>query len=84
MKYVTLFHNGNQIEIHNSMLGEEKIKYNGEVVSAKSSFFGAKHNFWVEEDGEQVEYKVLISFNWKVGIGFDIFRNGEPLFLTEV
>ena len=40
--------------------------------------------FWVIEEDEQVEYKVLISFNWKIGIAFDIFRNGEPLFLTEV
>lgn len=84
MKYVTLFHNGNQIEVHNSLMGKETIKYNGEVVSSKSSFFGAKHAFWVIEDGEEVEYKVLISFNWKIGIGFDIFRNGEPLFLTEI
>ena len=84
MKYVTLFHNGNQIEVHNSMMGKETIKYNGEVVSSKSSFFGAKHSFWVEEDGDHVEYKVLISFNWKIGIAFDIYRDEEPLFLTAV
>ena len=84
MKYVTLFHNGNQIEVHNSMMGKETILYNGEEMSSKSSFFGARHEFWVIEDDEDVKYEVLISFNWKIGIAFDIYRNGDPLFLTEV
>lgn len=82
MRFLTLFHNGNEIEIHNSLWnGKETIKYNGEVVSSKFSIGGEVHLFTVEEDGELVDYAVHL-FLRGFGIGFNVARNGQPLLLS--
>lgn len=78
MKLLTLYHNGNTIEVHNTMSGKEKIYYNEEEVSEKWSMFGALHSFSVTEDGEEVDYKVTTALHIN-GIGCDIWRAGEPL-----
>jgi hypothetical protein len=78
MKVMTLHHNGNQIEIHNSMTGKETIYYNKEEVSSKWSLFGTLHSFTVEEDGILIDYKVT-SLLHVYGVGFDVWRDGEPI-----
>ncbi|MEN0005068.1 MAG: hypothetical protein AAF798_13035, partial [Bacteroidota bacterium] len=77
-KVMTLFHEDNQIEIHNSLLGQETVYYNGEEVSSKWSLFGKLHSFTVEENEELIEYKVTTLLHLH-GVGFDIWRDGKPL-----
>jgi hypothetical protein len=54
---------------------------NEEIVSKKFSFWGAKHIFSREENGEEVNYKVKIGLNF-TGIGYSIYRNNEPILLS--
>ena len=84
MRLAKLFLNGNNtIEIHNSWLGKETIKYNGEIMSQKSSFWGATHDFVVRENEEElVDYSVSLKFNCMGGIAYDIYRNGEPIIVS--
>lgn len=78
MKLASFFHNGNEIEIHNNWLGKETIKYNGEDVSEHYSIMGAEHKFSVLEDEVWADYVIVIGFS-NCGVGFNIYRNGEPL-----
>ncbi len=47
MKYTTIYIGENKIEVFNTLLGIEKIKVNGEIVSRKFSIFGTEHNFTI-------------------------------------
>lgn len=78
MKLLSFFYNGNEIEFHNSWLGKECIKYNGETMSSKYSMMGKEHKFSVLEDSIWTDYIVEIGFTC-YGVGFNIYRNGEPL-----
>lgn len=75
---MSFFHNGNEIEIHNSWMGKETIKYNGEIMSSKYSFMGEQHEFAVLENDVWIDYIVEIGFA-NYGVGFNIYRNNEPL-----
>lgn len=79
MKILVAYFNENEIAVHNSMWGEEKIYYNGALMSAKTSLGGAFHTFMVEEEGESVEYEVELGIRPFSGIGVNIWRNGAPL-----
>jgi hypothetical protein len=82
MRYLTLNIADNlQLSIDNSMTGVETIYMNEEIVSKKFSFWGAKHIFSREENGEEVNYEVKIGLNF-TGIGYNIYRNGEPVLLS--
>ena len=78
MKVMSFFHNSNEIEIHNNLLGKETIKYNGETMSSQYSLMGKKHKFSVLEDDVWTDYVVEIGFA-HFGVGFNIYRNGVPL-----
>jgi len=83
MRYLTYFVNDHtRIDISNSLLGTEKIYYNGELVSIKKSVLGCTHDFSVREDNEYISYRVSIEIKWPFRIGFDIFRNGKALLLS--
>lgn len=83
MRYLTYFVNDDtRLDISNSLLGEEKIYYNGALVSRKKSIWGHTHNFSVWEYNEEISYRVTIEIRWPFRIGFDIFRNGKALLLS--
>lgn len=83
MRYLTYFTEGrNRIDINNSLLGEESVFYNGELVSRQTSLLGSLHEFKVTEDNMDTWYRINISLRWPFRIGFDIFRNGKALLLS--
>lgn len=84
MRYLTYFTStNNRIDIHNSLFsGQEKVFYNGKLVAAQCTLWGARHRFNVVEDEENVEYEVVVSIKPLLRIGFDIFRNGKALLLS--
>ena len=82
MRYLTLNINSNaRIDIDNDIWGKETIRYNGEIVSEKSSFWGSVHNFGREENGEIAKYEVRIGLNF-LRITFNIFRNNQAILLN--
>lgn len=82
MRYLTLNINQNtRIDIDNDIWGKETIRYNGEIVSEKSSIFGSVHSFEKEENGEIAKYEVRIGLNL-FRITFDIFRNNQAILLN--
>jgi len=82
MRCISYFSGENIIEVHNNMWsGKETIFYNDEKVSSGYSILGKTHSFTVEEDGELVDYEVILELRW-FGIGFSIFRNGNPQLLA--
>jgi len=81
MRFISYFHNDNEISIHNSLLGVESIQYNGEKMASKFSVLGTSHTFSVYEDDEEVDYRVETSYGtW--GLIFSIWRNEKPLILS--
>lgn len=83
MRYLTYFTPGhNRIDIRNSLLGEESIYYDGELVSRNTSLFGSTHEFSVLEHNEETIYRINIEIKWPLRIGFDIYRNGKALLLS--
>jgi len=77
MKYTTIHLEGNTIEIHNSILGKETIRVNGEIVSQHYSFFGAKHLFNITENGNEVACKINIKLSMN-GVVFDFYKDDKP------
>lgn len=65
------------IEFHNNWLGEETIIVNGQVVSKKSSIWGAHHHFTVIEDGHHTRYVLTTKLNGNMQVFVDLKRNGE-------
>ncbi|WP_118975111.1 hypothetical protein [Taibaiella koreensis] len=83
MRYLTYFtEDRHRLDITNSWLGEEKIYYDGQLVSRHSSLFGSMHEFMVVENEAEACYRILIEYKWPLRIGFDIFRNGKALLLS--
>jgi hypothetical protein len=83
MRYLTYYTpERHRIDINNSWLGEEKIFYDGELVSSQTSIFGSVHEFRVTENSEETDYRINIELKWPLRIGFDIFRNGKALLLS--
>ena len=78
MKYTEIKINQNKIEFHNSILGVEKIMFNGKEVSKKFSFLGTTHNFEIEENNYKITSKCQ-SLCWdKVKIIIE--RNNEKIY----
>lgn len=83
MRYLTCFTpDRHRIDITNSWLGEEKIYYDGDLVSRHYSIFGSLHVFSVQEHKENIRYEIHVSLRWPFRIGFDIFRDGKALLLS--
>lgn len=78
MKILSVFSNGNEIAIRNTIWGTEKIFYNHKEVSSKYSFFGAVHHFEVQEDRNWVTYVIKVGFN-NLGVSANVWRDGQPL-----
>jgi hypothetical protein len=78
----TVMYGGHRIEIPGmSLTGKEEIKYDRKVVSSRHSMFGATHVFSVREDGDDVQYEVVIGTRWH---GFTCWaivrRNGRVIY----
>ena len=78
MKILSVFSNGNEITLRNTMWGQEKIFYNRREVSTKYSLLGAVHVFDVYEGTDLVEYVVKVGYN-NLGVSANIWRDGEPI-----
>ncbi|WP_118951944.1 hypothetical protein [Taibaiella helva] len=83
MRYLTYFtEDRHRLDITNSWLGEEKIYYDGRLVSRNTSIFGSMHEFTVTEGEQETWYRIQIEYKWPLRIGFDIYRNGKALLLS--
>ena len=80
MRAMSYFYNNNEISIHNSILGVESVRYNGEKMTSKFSIFGAIHDFSVYEDDEHIDYRIDVGMGL-TGVTFSIWRNGRALLL---
>lgn len=60
------------------LIGVEKIKVNGEIVSQKFSVFGTEHNFTIKENDENVECKIDLGFGFH-GVVFSLYKNNIPI-----
>ena len=81
----------NIIEIKmDRMTGEENVFYNKDIVSSKTSMFGATHKFSVQEEGENVNYEIKVKvrgglFGKITGIGMalppivEVYRNDKKI-----
>ena len=78
MKFTTVYIGENKIEIFNTLLGVEKIKVNGEIVSKKFSIFGTEHNFAIKENDENVECKINFGFGFH-GVVFNLYKDNKPI-----
>jgi len=81
MKYTTIHLEDNTIEIHNSLLGKETIRVNGEIVSQHYSFFGANHLFDITENGNEVACKINIKLSIN-GVVFDFYKDDKPVIVA--
>lgn len=81
MKALTFFHEGNEIAVHNNLLGVETVKYNGEKMTSHFSLFGSTHNFSVLENNETANYQIKIAMSMMLGVTFSIWRNEKALLL---
>lgn len=80
MKLVTYYIGDNTIEIQNSILGKETVKLNGEIVSQKSSIFGAEHPFKIYEDGVTKDAMIKIGLSFlPLGIQVDLLVDNKPI-----
>lgn len=81
MKITGIYTDGVHIEFFNSMWsGKETVKVDGEVVSAKHSFFGTSHYFQVvDAEGTPIDFELRTGMNHGFGVAVDLFRNGQPL-----
>jgi hypothetical protein len=81
MRLFAVFAGDNEISVHNNYWnGVETVRYNGEKVSSKFSWFGATHHFTVEEDGELVDYEVEVGFTLN-GVSANVWRNNSPIMI---
>ena len=73
MKYLTIYHEGNKIEIYNSILGQETIIVNNEVVSSKYSIFGTEHTFKIKDDSS--DYRIGVGMGI-TGVTYSFYKDG--------
>jgi hypothetical protein len=81
MKFTTIYLEENSIEIHNSFLGKETIKVNNKIVSEIRSFFGAEHNFKINENENIVDCRIIIGFSLH-GVVFNLYKNNKPIIIS--
>ena len=77
--------NGNILEFYNSFFGKEAVYYNGKKIEEKFSFAGGDYRFKVEEDGEQVEYRVKLSMKFNTAGIYampEVYRNNVAILST--
>jgi hypothetical protein len=76
MQYQKITSGKTVIEFHNNWMGEETVIISGQVVSKKSSVWGAHHHFTLLEDGEQVRYVLTTKVDSFLQVLLDLRRNG--------
>ncbi len=81
MKFTTIYLEENTIEVYNTFLGKETIKVNNKIVSEKSSFFGADHNFNIYENGIKVDCRIELGFSFN-GVVFNFHKNNKPVIIS--
>ena len=73
----TIVHNGHRIEVSYGL--SERVRYDGRLMSQKTTWFGATHVFRVQEDGDEVEYDAEIrSGFWEAKV--TVRRNGIVIY----
>lgn len=78
MKVATFFSDDQKIELHNSVLGVEKVTVGNDIVSSKYSTFGTTHEFNIENNGKTESFS--IRFRMGIPAAIDIHKNGKPFF----
>ena len=76
MKCFTIYHEGNKIEVLNSILGKETIMINGEIVSSKYSLFGTEHNFKLKNNDSNCRIVLGLSRN---GHTIDFYKDDKAI-----
>ena len=67
------------IEVKNTALGTEIVKYDGQLKAKGYSLFGRSYHFVVEEDGQQATYEVEFKAGF-LSAHFTVRRNGIVVF----
>ncbi len=83
MKIATILFNGHQIEAENTWSAKEIVRYDGQVVSERRSFWGGSHFFQAKEDGRLVNYEVTFTPSFMDRIVIVIRRNGIIIFSSD-
>lgn len=65
------------IEFHNNWLGQETVIVNGQIVSKKSSVWGAHHDFTLLENGHPANYILTTKVNASFEVFIDLRKNGK-------
>ena len=78
MKYIEIEINQNKIEFHNTILGVEKIVFNGKEVSKRFSLLGTTHKFKIGIDNYKITSKCK-SLCWNKVI-IIIEKNNEKIY----
>ncbi len=76
MQYQKITYEDLIIEFHNNWLGEETVIVNGQLVSKKSSIWGADHPFTVMEKGHPSKYILTTKVNAAMQVLLDLRKNG--------
>ncbi|QEE48907.1 hypothetical protein FUA48_04740 [Flavobacterium alkalisoli] len=63
------------ITFYNNDWGKETVTYNGKVVSEKTSVFGTRHEFTVDEDTYELITSLVI--NSTIGLKTQLRKNGR-------
>jgi len=77
MKYLNIYLDGNQIELHNSLFGMESVRCNGKTMSRKFSFLGTEHTF---TEGDHT-YKIRTTTGL-MGLYMDLYRDQQAIIET--
>lgn len=67
------------VEFHNNWVGVETIIINGQIVSKKSSVWGAHHRFTLIEDGKEAKYVLTTKVGADFAVLLDLHRNGKTV-----
>lgn len=76
MQYKKLTSGNVVIEFHNNWLGEETVIVNGQIVSKKSSVWGAHHDFTIMENGQKARYLLTSKVGHNMQVLLDLRKNG--------
>jgi len=76
MKCFTIYHEGNKIEVFNSIWGKETITLNDEIVSSKYSVFGSEHIFKSTNDSGYYRLDIGFSYN---GVCFSLYKDDKVI-----
>ena len=77
----TVIHGDHKVEIHMGFWGNERVFYDGCLVSDKWSVAGTTHIFRAAEEDQPVQYEVTIGPRWYlVSAWCEVRRNGITVY----